>query len=280
MAGMVPPFVDQAWLAAHPEAVVADVRWGLAGGPKREDYLAGHLPGAVFVDVDHDLSAHGVQGAGRHPLPEPEAFAEALGRLGIGDGATVVAYDDDSGAIAARLVWLLRSIGTEAAILDGGLAAWNGQLEAGEVRPEPASFTPREWPSDRLATIDEVGEHASSVVIDARPAPRFAGTPDGVDPNPGHIPGSRSLPSRGHTGDGGRLLADDELRARFAAVGVSEPGTELIASCGSGVTACLNLLVAEHLGLAERARLFPGSWSQYSQSGRPIETGADPAGLS
>lgn len=275
---MIAPFVDQAWLAEHPEVVLADVRWGLVGGAKREDYLAGHLPGAVFVDLDRDLAAHGIAGAGRHPLPDPAAFAASLGRLGIGDGDTVVAYDDDSGAIAARLVWMLRTIGQDAAVLDGGLAAWRGPLEQGDEHRPHAAFTPRPWPADRLAVIDEVTA-SGAMVLDARAADRFAGAEDDIDPRHGHIPGSRNVPCRGHVGPDGRLRSERELLDRFAAVQV-EPGMAFISSCGSGVTACLNLLVAEHVGIGE-GRLFPGSWSQFSRDeDRPIERGADPAGLS
>ncbi|MBO9531650.1 MAG: sulfurtransferase [Solirubrobacteraceae bacterium] len=275
---MIAPFVDQAWVEAHPDVILADVRWGLAGGAKHDDYLAGHLPGAVFVNLDRDLAAHGVEGAGRHPLPDPKRFANALAHLGIGDADVVVAYDDDSGAIAARLVWMLRTIGSRAAVLDGGMKAWKGELEAGEPpHRRLATFTPRAWPADRLAAIDELAS-ADGVVIDARAADRFAGEPDGIDPRPGHIPGSRNLPCRGHVGADGRLLPVRELEKRFAAVGI-EHDTPLIASCGSGVTACLNLLVAEHLDL-QPGRLFPGSWSQYSRdTSRPVELGADPAGL-
>lgn len=278
MERMIPPFVDQAWLERHPSAVLADVRWGLVGGPKHEAYLAGHLPGAVFVDLDRDLAAHGVDGLGRHPLPDPAHFAAALGRLGIGDGDAVVAYDDDSGAIAARLVWMLRTIGHRAAVLDGGLKAWHGPLETGEVERPRTTFTPSPWPADRLAAIEEVTTDVGTV-LDARAPERFAGTPDGIDPRPGHIPGSRNLPCRGHVGTDGKLLPERQLLARFADVGV-EHGTPIIASCGSGVTACLNLLVAEHVGI-EGGRLFPGSWSQYSRDeSQPVAAGADPAGLS
>lgn len=274
---MIAPFVDYAWLAEHPEVVLADVRWGLVGGAKRDDYLAGHLPGAVFVDVDHDLAAHDAKAGGRHPLPDPAAFAATLSRLGIGDGDTVVAYDDDAGAIAARLVWMLRTIGQDAAVLDGGLAAWRGPLEPGEVRRPPATFTARPWPADRLAVIDELTA-GGATVVDARAAERFAGAVDTIDPRHGHIPGSRNVPCRGHVGTDGRLRSERELLDRFAAVGI-EPGAAFISSCGSGVTACLNLLVAEQVGIGE-GRLFPGSWSQFSRDdARPIEQGADPAGL-
>lgn len=199
---MIAPFVDQAWLAEHPGVVLADVRWGLGSGAKRDDYARGHLPGAVFVDLDRDLAAHGIEGAGRHPLPDPATFAATLSRLGIGDGDTVVAYDDDAGAIAARLVWMLRTIGQDAAVLDGGLRAWRGELEPGEVHRTPARFTARPWPADRLAAIEEVAAgHAT--VIDARAADRFAGAEDEIDPRHGHIPGSRNVPCRGHVGGAG-----------------------------------------------------------------------------
>ncbi len=265
-------------MADHPDVILAMCAGDSARAPKRDAYLEGHLPGAIFVDLDRDLAAHGIDGAGRHPLPAPADFAAALGRLGVGDGDIVVAYDDDSGAIAARLVWMLRTIGQRAAVLDGGLAAWHGELEPGEVHRRPAAFTARPWPGDRLASIEEVASGAAGVVVDARAPGRFAGEPDDIDPRAGHVPGARNLPCRGHVGSDGRLLPERTLRERFAAVGV-EPGTPMISSCGSGVTACLNLLVAEHLGVGD-GRLFPGSWSQYSRDERlPVEVGADPAGL-
>jgi thiosulfate/3-mercaptopyruvate sulfurtransferase len=280
---VIGPFVDTGWLAEHlDEVVTADVRWYLDGRSARGAYLAGHLPGAVFVDLDTVLAAPASPERGRHPLPDPEAFAAALGQLGIGDRDTVVAYDDAGGVIAARLVWMLRATGHDAAVLDGGIDAWDGPLEAGPSLRAVAEFGAREWPSELIATIDEVADAGDAVLLDARDGPRFSGAFEPVDPRPGHIPGARSLPVREHVGPDGRLLPRDELAERLRGVGVDD-GVEVISSCGSGVTACHNLLVLSHLGLPP-GRLYPGSWSQWSADpARPAETGAsaaaaDPAG--
>jgi thiosulfate/3-mercaptopyruvate sulfurtransferase len=251
---------------------VVDVRWYLDGRSGRAAFEAAHLPGAVWIDLERDLAAPaGDATAGRHPLPDPEQFAAAMAAHGIGDGDTVIAYDDDRGAIAARLVWMLRVTGHDAALLDGGIAAWDGPLSTDVVVRAPATFTPRPWPAARLASIDEVAA-TGDVLIDGRAADRFAGAADAVDPRPGHIPGARSLPTREHAAPDGRLRDTGALRERFAAVGI-EAGTPVVSYCGSGVTACHNLLVLEHAGLGP-GRLFPGSWSQWSRDpSRPAETG-------
>ena len=271
---MIAPFVDLAWLAAHRgEVVLADVRWYLDDRSGRAAYDGGHLPGAVFVDLDTVLSGPPSDAGGRQPLPDPAVFADGLAALGIGDGDTVVAYDDDRGAVAARLVWMLRVTGHDAALLEGGIGAWDGPLERDAPVRAPAAFTPRAWPEAHLAGIDDAASPAT-ITIDAREAGRFRGDPDPYDPRAGHIPGSRSLPSRDHVGPGGRVLDPAALRERFAAVGIvpGAPG-DVVSSCGAGVTACLNLLVMEHAGVG-RGRLFPGSWSQYSRDpSRPVATG-------
>jgi thiosulfate/3-mercaptopyruvate sulfurtransferase len=300
---VIEPFVDIDWVEAHRgEFVLADCRWYIDGSLGSDAYAAGHIPGAVFVDLDADLTREAdPAAAGRHPLATPEEFAAAIGALGIGDGDTVIAYDDAGGVIAARLVWMLRAGGHEAALLDGGLAAWRGELEtAPSVRP-PATFTTRPWPAERLATIEDVAAASAaakaigspapaapgtdsggpatpeaapaivhSLLIDARPADRFAGGADAVDPRPGHIPGARSVPCRENLDPAGRLLAAAELRARFAV----DSAADVISYCGSGVTACHNLLAMEQAGLGS-GRLFPGSWSQWSRDpARPAETGS------
>jgi thiosulfate/3-mercaptopyruvate sulfurtransferase len=307
---VIAPFVDIEWVRAHlAEVVLADCRWYTDGRSGRDAYAAGHIPGAVFVDLDTALTRHEDPAlGGRHPLAEPRDFAAAMVALGIGDDDTVVAYDDAGGVIAARLVWMLRVTGHEAALLDGGLAAWEGGLEAGPAsavdltsgpptavdltpgpptavdltsgyrakgRPRggrPVVFTARPWPAERLASIDEVAALAAAggAVIDARPADRFAGAPDDLDPRPGHIPGARSVPCRENLDAAGRLLPAADLRARFAV----EDAAEVISSCGSGVTACHNLLAMEQAGLGDRGRLFPGSWSQWSRDpARPVQNG-------
>jgi thiosulfate/3-mercaptopyruvate sulfurtransferase len=271
---VLPPIVDTAWLTAHrAEIVLADVRFYLDGRSPRAAYDAGHLPGAVYVDLERWLAAPGSASEGRHPLPSPELFAEGMSACGIGDGTRAVAYDDAGGVIAARLVWMLRALGEEAALLDGGLAAWDGSLETAEAPASRAAFTPRPWPTDRLASADDAAaeEH---VTIDARQRERFEGAPDGIDPRPGHIPGARSLPCRENLGPHGRLLPVEDLRERLSAVGI-EDGASVVSYCGSGVTACHNLLVIEHVGRGQ-GRLYPGSWSQWSHdAARPGATGAD-----
>lgn len=269
---MIPPVVDQAWVDSRTGGVVlADVRWYLDGRSGRAAYDSGHLPGAVFIDLDRVLAAHGSPADGRHPLPGPADFAAGLATAGIGDGDTVVAYDDAGGVIAARLVWMLRAIGHDAALLDGGLTAWAGELETAAGVHPAKTFTPVPWPADRLADIDDATDE-SFVVIDARDAPRYRGDTEPIDPRPGHIPGAYNLPVRANVDTDGRFLPVAELRRRFADLGVTGDAT-VVSYCGSGVTACHNLLALEHAGF-HAGRLYPGSWSQYSSDpARPAATG-------
>jgi len=262
---VIPPVVDMDWVRANPGAVLADVRWDLARGPLREEYEAGHLPGAVFVDLDTDLSAPASTEAGRHPLPDPEAFAAAMGALGIGDEDVVVAYDDSGGVNAARMVWMLRALGHEAALLDGP----DRMGEPGAVRRAAATFTAKPWPRELLATPADAADPAT-VTIDGRQRERFDGTPHPADPRAGHIPGARSASARDNVGPDGRLLSPGRLRERFEAVGIGAD-SDVVSYCGSGVTACHNLLMLEHAGLG-RGRLYPGSWSQWAADpSRPVE---------
>jgi thiosulfate/3-mercaptopyruvate sulfurtransferase len=269
------PFVDLDWVLAQGQGVVlADVRWYTDGRSGRRAYDEGHLPGAVFVDLDRWLSGEGSPRAGRHPLPAPEVFAEGMGALGIGDDDRVVAYDDGGGVIAARLVWMLRVTGHEAALLDGGLLAHDGELERTPAQRPPAVFTPRPWPPERLADIDDATD-AANVVLDARDRDRYRGDVEPLDPRAGHIPGARSVPARENVDEHGRLRPVDALRRVFAAAGVTDAAS-VVASCGSGVTACHDLLALEHAGLGS-GRLYPGSWSQYSHARkRPVATGDEP----
>jgi thiosulfate/3-mercaptopyruvate sulfurtransferase len=261
---VIPPFVDADWLAAHRARVVlADVRWYLDGRDGRAEFEAGHLPGAVYVDLDRYLAGPPSPEAGRHPLPDPETFARGMGEAGIGEDSTVVAYDDAGGVVAARLVWLLRALGVDAALLDGGL---DEPLETGPTASAPARFTPRPWPPERLAGIDELQDR---ILLDARDRNRYSGEFEPVDPRPGHIPGARNLPARETLAEG-RLLPRDALLSQLAEVGVG-PDSEVVASCGSGINACHTLLVVEALGLPP-GRLFPGSYSQWSNSDRPVAT--------
>ncbi len=272
---MISPVVDDQWYARNSaDVVVADVRWYLDGRSGRAAYDAGHLPGAVFVDLEQCLTANGSAEDGRHPLPEPEAFADAMAALGIGDDDTVLAYDDAGGVIAARLVWMLRAGGHDAALLDGGIDAYSGPLEQATPPRLPAVFSARPWSAEQLADIDDAA-NPNNTVLDARDADRYRGQHEPVDPRAGHIPGARNLPCRGNLEADGRFLPVEQLRQRFRATGVTD-GTPVVSYCGSGVTACHNLLALELAGLA-RGRLYPGSWSQYSHAAeRKVATGYRP----
>jgi thiosulfate/3-mercaptopyruvate sulfurtransferase len=277
---MIPPVVPWSWVGDRPGRVVlADVRWYLDGRSGRHAYDQGHIPGAVFVDLERWLAGPAGPLAGRHPLPDPVTFAEGMSSVGIGDESIVVAYDDQSGVIAARLVWMLRATGRDAALLDGGIQSHPAPLEAGPpADPAPAGcFTPRPWPAERLASIDDASDPANTV-IDARAPERFSGEDEPIDPRAGHIPGARNLPCRANLDPEGRFLPLDSLRSRFESVGVATVpgGASMISYCGSGVTACHNLIALELAGMGQ-GRLYPGSWSQYSHDRvRPVETGAGP----
>lgn len=270
---MVGPVVSREWWQAHAaEVVLADVRRDVPGLSATAAYAAGHLPGAVLVDLERWLAAPPSAEHGRHPLPSPEVFADGMARAGIGDGDVVVAYDDAAGTVAARLVWMLRATGHEAALLDGGVRP-DDPVETGLTEPARRTFTPCAWPASVLAGPEDATD-PGSVVLDARSAERFAGAPDRLDPRPGHLPGARSLPCRESVDAHGLLLPDDVLRRRLADVGV-DGRAPVVSSCGSGVTACNTLLVMEHLGLPP-GRLYPGSWSQWAADpDRPVELGPD-----
>ncbi|GLU47592.1 sulfurtransferase [Nocardiopsis ansamitocini] len=273
----LPVAVSPEWLDTHyDDVLVADVRWYLDGRSGRDAYLGGHLPGAVFVDVDADLAAPATAEGGRHPLPDPDDFAATLSRLGIGDDTAVVAYDDAGGSIAARLVWMLRALGSSAAVLDGGLPAWDGPLDVGGVVPVARPRATREWPADRVADKETVAGHTGDerhLLLDARAPGRYTGAePAAVDPRPGHIPGARSAAWQDNLTSAGRFASPEDLRARFSALGADRART-VTAYCGSGVTACHNLLALEHAGF-DRARLYPGSWSAWgADESLPAETG-------
>lgn len=281
---MLTPFIRATELGhlvdSQNPPILADCRWYLDGRSGLAAYRSGHLPGAIFIDLDQDLAAPVTPDSGRHPLPSPEAFTATLSRLGVGLTDTVVGYDDAGGVIAARLVWMLRAIGVDAAVLDGGLAAGlsaglaDGGLSTTDESRPATLIQPRPWPEQLLAGIDDAASLAN-IVLDARPSERFAGTGPDVDPRSGHIPGAVSVPCRENLHADDRLLSPGELRERFEAAGVTSvrvAAGEVVSSCGSGVTACHNLLAMEAAGLG-RGRLYPGSWSQYAATDRPLETG-------
>jgi len=260
------PIVCADWLAAHlPDVRVVDVRWYLDGRSGRAAYEAGHIPGAVWLDIDTDLSAPASAAAGRHPLPRPEDFAAALGRVGIAQGQPVVAYDDAGASIAARLWWLLHVLDEPVAVLDGALASWSGGLSTDEPAVHAVPRAARPWPAGRFADADAVAATAG-VVLDARTPERYLRGDPAIDPRPGHIPGSRSAPWAENLDPlSGRFLDPATLREHFGAVGAGARG--FVAYCGSGVTACHDLLALEIAGRTDTA-LYAGSWSQW---------GADPA---
>ncbi|RKR30536.1 sulfurtransferase [Arthrobacter oryzae] len=265
------PFVDWTWCDGHAgRFVLVDARWYLDGSSGRDAYDAGHIPDAVFVDMDKWLSGPASKDAGRNPLPDPGVFAQGMREAGINDSDTVIAYDDAGGVIAARIVWMLRSLGRSAAVLNGGIASYPGKLSKRVPDRREGNFSAHAWPEFLLADISEASSD-KNMVMDARNRDRFEGHQDPVDPRPGHIPGAVNVPCRENLDSTGTLIPEVELREKFARAGiVSTENT--IAYCGSGVTACHNLLVLEHLGLG-KGRLFVGGWSQYGHAtSRPVET--------
>ena len=270
------PLVSAAWLESHLSTVrVVDSRWYLDGRSGHAAYLEGHIPGAVWVDLDRELSAPASTRAGRHPLPTPKAFAAAMRRLGVDDDTPVVVYDDARGSVAARLWWMLHILGHEVAVLDGDVRTWPGPLTTDDVAPAPATFTPRAWPTDRIVdadAVDALRARPDALVLDARTASRYANGDPAVDPRPGHIPGARNAPWADNVDpDSGRVRHTDELRRRYDELGASDAHT-IVAYCGSGVTACHDLLALTIAGLGDRIALYPGSWSQWgADETRPAE---------
>jgi thiosulfate/3-mercaptopyruvate sulfurtransferase len=268
--------------ARRPDLRVVDVRWylGQPPGTGRTAYEAGHIPGAIHVDLDAELVAP--EGPGRHPLPDPQVFAGTMAGRGIGDGDTVVAYDDVGGWVAARLWWMLDDLGFGAGgrggalVLDGGYPAWvaAGLPTTTEVpRMTPATLTLRgQWSRviDRESLKPRLG---SVVVLDARGAPRYRGEIEPIDPVPGHIPTSRNAPTDNNLGPDGRFLEPAALGARFDALDAAD--SDVVTSCGSGVSACHNALAMRIAGLPDPL-LYPGSYSDWSRAGEPVATGPEP----
>jgi thiosulfate/3-mercaptopyruvate sulfurtransferase len=240
-------------------------------------FETGHISGAVYLDLERDLSAPPSAEGGRHPLPDREAFAARLRALGVKATDQVVVYDDVGGSLAARAWWMLRWLGHEAvAVLDGGLQAWTAggrALEQGPARPRPEGGIIAGEPL--VATVGTADIFAALgtpelLVIDARTAARFAGEPNPLDAASGHIPGARSRFWGDNLGPDGRFKPAEMLRADFAALLDTTPLDRVVLQCGSGVTACHDLLAMEHAGLSG-ARLYPGSWSAWTADPtRPI----------
>ena len=279
MDGLVP--TD--WLAERlggPDLRVVDVRWYLDPARKgRDAYRAGHLPGAVFLDVDADLSAPGGGRGlptGRHPWPGEEQVGRVMGAAGIGPAVTVVAYDDQSGAVAARLWYLLRAHGhDEVAVLDGGIGKWLAEgrpIVTAEPAVRPRVFEARLRPGFIVPKNEMIGAHRGRLVLDARAGERYRGETEPIDPRAGHIPGATNAPFNGNLSRDPVpvFLTSAALRDRYTALGAGRE--EPIVYCGSGVTACHDLLALHLAGL--RGRLYPGSWSEWSSDpSLPVETG-------
>lgn len=264
--------------------LVIDCRFDLADSGKGErDYLDAHIPGAVYASLDYDLSDLSKRGFGRHPLPDDAAFSFVLSRWGWDPGVDVVAYDTANGALAAaRLWWLLRLLGHEGvAVLDGGLAAWMEAglaLESGLVERKRSEVN---VDFDRSAGVwfDELErrrDHGSMLLLDARGAPRYRGDLEPLDPVAGHVPGALNRPFSENLDASGRFKAPQRLREEFDQLLAGHAASDVVHMCGSGVTACHNLLAMEYAGL-HGSRLFAPSWSGWvSDRLRPVATGAAP----
>jgi thiosulfate/3-mercaptopyruvate sulfurtransferase len=276
------PLISPEALAARlggPDLRIADVRWYL-GEPERgrQEYATGHIPGAIFVDLDKDLAAP--TGPGRHPLPEPAALADRLGELGFGSGNFIVVYDDVMGTVAARLWWMLDNLGHHrVAVLDGGLRAWRA---AGlPASTDSLTVAPRELRlADRWTSVvgreELVGRLDGVTLIDARAPERYRGDVEPVDPKAGHIPTAVSAPAKVALGSDGRFLAPAELAEMLRSV--APAGRPVVASCGSGVTACHTALAMRVAGLPDPL-LYPGSFSDWSRSDLPVAVGPEPGEL-
>jgi thiosulfate/3-mercaptopyruvate sulfurtransferase len=259
-----------------PRLRLLDVRWWLTDpGRGHRDYLAGHLPGAVWVDLETDLAARA--GPGRHPLPEPARFAARMAQLGVADDSDVVAYDDASGMIAARVWWMLDNLGHRSVrVLDGGFVPWAATGRPVTTEP-PAPRPGRLTLADRWTRVIDrdglIARLGSVALIDARAPERYRGELEPVDAYPGHIPTAVNLPLAGNLGPDGRFLDASALRARF------EPlGPDVVTSCGSGVNACHNALAMRIAGLPDPL-LYEGSYSDWSRAGMPAATGDEPGAM-
>ncbi|MFN2223921.1 MAG: sulfurtransferase [Candidatus Promineifilaceae bacterium] len=273
--------ISAAELAQHLDDsvwVVVDCRFALADTERgRRDYLAAHIPGALYAHLDEDLSGLVIAGqTGRHPLPDIESFVRTLGGWGIGDGVQVVAYDDATGGIAARLWWMLRWLGHDAvAVLDGGWAQWSKQelpVRAGQESKPERVFEARPRPELLVSTaaVEAMSRAGRPLLFDSRTADRYRGESETIDPVAGHIPGAISAPYPTNIGPDGLFLPEEVLKTRFEALLGGAPTEEAVFYCGSGVTAAQNLLAIAHAGLGD-ARLYGGSWSEWiADRSRPV----------
>jgi thiosulfate/3-mercaptopyruvate sulfurtransferase len=258
---------------------VLDVRWRLDRPDGLPEYRAGHVPGAQYVDLDHQLAAHGEPRDGRHPLPPVGALQDAARRWGIDDGDTVVVYDDLKNLSSARAWWLLRYAGvTDVRLLDGSLRAWTDagfDVETGDAAlPTPGSAT-LAYGALPVLPLEDVAEFADGgLLLDARAGERYRGEVEPIDPRAGHVPGAVSAPTTENVGADGRFHDAEELRTRFTELGAL-PGVDVGVYCGSGVTAAHQAVALTLAGFTPR--VFPGSWSQWSNHPElPVVTGPAP----
>lgn len=262
---------------AEGNPVILDVRWQLGRADGREQYLSGHISGALYVDLPSQLAAPARAPDGRHPLPAPADFEKTLRAWGVTTLSTIVVYDDWGAQAAARAWWLLTAAGIDdVRVLDGGLAAWRGAgrpLELGEVSAQPSDLQLHTYRRATLS-IDEAADLSRhGVLLDARAAERFRGDLEPIDPVAGHIPGAVNVPATGNLDAAGHFLPPEQLRERFSRAGV-RTDVPLGVYCGSGVTASHNILALAIAGFD--AALYPGSWSQWSHSSRPVAVGDGP----
>lgn len=258
--------------------VLLDAR---AGADAHARYLASHLAGARFVSGDHELAQPGDPAkGGRHPLPPLDVFAATLARLGVSADSRVVVYDDKNGTNpAARAWWMLRAVGIDARVLDGGLAAAIAAglpTEQGEPSPiapaAPMAIAGWRSPTVSIEEMDVISRDRTRPALDARSESRHRGEADPFDPSPGHIPHTASAPHEASLGADGRMLAPELLRARFEAMLAGRAPSDAVLYCGSGVTACHLMLAMEHAGLPG-ASLYVGSFSEWTRTGRPVAKG-------
>lgn len=277
------PLISAAALASRisrPGLLVVDCRFELADPSRgRAEYLAGHIPGAVYAHLDEQLSAPRSGNTGRHPLPSPAAFAQTLGNWGLEPGTSVVAYDQANGACAARLWWMLRARGhAQVQVLDGGMAAWRAAGLALDttvpvIHPTKVALQPFNGVLDSPQVQAGLAQGVIALV-DARAADRFAGQNETLDPVAGHVPGSLNQPFSRNLGDDGRFLGVEKLRELWQPTLAAAGAKPVVAMCGSGITACHNLLALELMN-QPAARLYPGSYSEWiTDPSRPVATGA------
>lgn len=272
----MPLLVSTDWLAAHlddPDLRIVDVRWYLFEKDKtgHGEYAHGHIPGAIFLDIDADLSNHAVSGPGRHPLPTASAFAETMACAGIGANTRVVAYDDRGGATAARLWWLLRYFGhDQVSLLDGGITQWLAEGRAVQTEIHQVTrveFVPHARPEMVVnkAQVNAMRENPRALILDVRIADRYEGKIEPIDPRAGHVPTAKNAPIGGNLrgADDVRFLTPDELRTRYNRLGASD-AEQIAAYCGSGINASQGVF-ALYLAGFEHAQLYEGSWSDWSR---------------